>query len=236
VAAEWSLDRDGVRLAGVDYGGGGPAVLLLHGLAGNADEWAPTAAALTGRAHVVAFDARGHGASEPRPPDVSPQAHVADAAFVIEQRGLAPATVIGQSYGALTAFLLAAERPDLVERLVVAEASPGAGDVETVSDFERALRENPTAEWAKGVAHVDVLVDTLRAASDEDRWAIWARIRCPTLVVRGEHGDVSRDEAQRMVDALGDARLEEIPQAGHNVHLDQPERWNAALAEFHPPV
>jgi len=236
VAAKWQLDRDGVRLAGVDYGGAGPAVLLLHGLGGNADEWAPTAAALTDRAHVVAFDARGHGASEPRPRDVSPRAHVADAAFVIEQRGLVPATVIGQSYGALTAFLLAAERPDLVERLVVAEATPDAGDEEIVTGFVQALREDPTAEWAKGVTDVDVLVDTLRAANAEDRWAIWARIRCPTLVVRGEHGEVTRDEAQRMVGALPDARVKEIPQAGHNVHLDQPERWNAALAEFHPPV
>jgi pimeloyl-ACP methyl ester carboxylesterase len=38
------FERDGVRLAATDFGGGGPAVLLLHGLAGHAGEWAETAA------------------------------------------------------------------------------------------------------------------------------------------------------------------------------------------------
>jgi pimeloyl-ACP methyl ester carboxylesterase len=136
----WVLDRDGVRLAGVDFGGDGPAVLLLHGLGGDVEEWRPTAEGLTDRARVVAFDGRGHGDSERNPPDVSPQAHVADAAYVIEQRGLAPATVIGQSYGGLTAFLLAAVRPELVAALVVAEATPERGDESIVSWSTRSAR------------------------------------------------------------------------------------------------
>jgi pimeloyl-ACP methyl ester carboxylesterase len=207
----WVLERDGVRLAGVDFGGEGPNVLLLHGLVGDAEEWRPTAEGLTDRAKVVAFDARGHGDSERDPPDVTLEAHVADAAFVIEQRGLAPVTVIGQSYGGLTAFLLAAARPDLVERLVVAEATPDPGDESIVAEFE------------------GVMAQTIAAAIDQDRWHLWERIACPTLVVIGERGDVSRDEAQRMVDALPDARFVEIPGAGHNLHLDRPREWLAAL-------
>jgi pimeloyl-ACP methyl ester carboxylesterase len=64
------LERDGVRLAGIDFGGDGEPVLLLHGLAGYAGEWAQTAGWLTGRARVVALDARGHGNSERFPADV----------------------------------------------------------------------------------------------------------------------------------------------------------------------
>jgi pimeloyl-ACP methyl ester carboxylesterase len=70
---------------------------------------------------------------------------------------------------------------------------------------------------------------TLRAALNEDRWAVWERIRCPTVVVIGELGAVSRTEGQRMVDALPDAGLIEIPHAGHNVHLDRPREWLEAL-------
>jgi pimeloyl-ACP methyl ester carboxylesterase len=51
-------------LACRDFGGDGAAVLLLHGLAGHADEWTETASWLTKRCRVVAFDARGHGHSE----------------------------------------------------------------------------------------------------------------------------------------------------------------------------
>jgi hypothetical protein len=43
------LQRGDVRLAGVDFGGEGPAALLPHGLAGYAGEWGATARWLTGR-------------------------------------------------------------------------------------------------------------------------------------------------------------------------------------------
>jgi pimeloyl-ACP methyl ester carboxylesterase len=50
----------------------------VHGLAGHAEEWGGTAAALTPRHRVLAMDARGHGRSERRPDDVSRDAHISD--------------------------------------------------------------------------------------------------------------------------------------------------------------
>jgi pimeloyl-ACP methyl ester carboxylesterase len=126
-AGTFVLERDGVRLAGLDYGGRGPAVLLLHGLAGHAGEWAETASWLTRHHRVVAFDARGHGASERDPGDVSRTAHVEDAAYVVRAMRLEPVIVVGQSLGGQTALLLASRRGDLVRAAVVAEASPAGG-------------------------------------------------------------------------------------------------------------
>jgi pimeloyl-ACP methyl ester carboxylesterase len=127
VASEFVFERDGVRLAGLDFGGKGASFLLLHGLAGYAGEWTDTAGWLTERGRLVALDARGHGGSEWFPADVSPAAHVADAVFAIDQLRLGPVVVIGQSFGGLTALRLAAARPELVRGLVVADAGPGAG-------------------------------------------------------------------------------------------------------------
>jgi len=147
MAGDFAFERDGAHLAGVDFGGAGPAVLLLHGLAGYAREWSQTASWLTERAHVVALDGRGHGDSERRPADVSRSAHVADAAFAVERLGLAPVAVVGQSLGALTALLLAADRPGLVSALVVAEGGPGGGDMQAheanVADLARSLGRWP---------------------------------------------------------------------------------------------
>ena len=127
MASELVFERDGVRLAGLDFGGSGSCFLLLHGLAGYAGEWTDTAGWLTERGRVVALDARGHGGSERFPADLSPAAHVADAVFAIEQLRLGSVVVIGQSFGGLTALGLAAARPELVRGLVVADAGPGAG-------------------------------------------------------------------------------------------------------------
>lgn len=118
------LERDGVRLACRDFGGPGSPVVLLHGLAGHAGEWADTARWLSARHRVLALDLRGHGRSERTPDDVSQAAHVADTVHVLERLELASVTLVGQSLGGLTALLVASERPDLVRALVVADACP----------------------------------------------------------------------------------------------------------------
>jgi pimeloyl-ACP methyl ester carboxylesterase len=157
VTSEVLLERDGVRLAGLDFGGDGAPVVLLHGLAGHAGEWAGTAGWLRERARVVALDARGHGGSERFPPDVSRAAHVADAAFAVERLGLARAVVVGQSLGGLTALLLAASRPDLVRGLVVVEAGPGGGAdagarEADLADLETSLRRWPVPFVSRAAA------------------------------------------------------------------------------------
>ncbi|MFF1416838.1 alpha/beta fold hydrolase [Streptomyces sp. NPDC058280] len=60
---------DGVRLACTDHGGTGRPVLLLHGLAGHTAEWDSLARLLLPAHRVVAYDARGHGASDRHPTD-----------------------------------------------------------------------------------------------------------------------------------------------------------------------
>jgi pimeloyl-ACP methyl ester carboxylesterase len=143
------FERDGVRLAAVDFGGDGSPVLLLHGLAGYAGEWAETAGWLSERARVVALNARGHGNSERLPADVSRAAHAADAAFAVERLELGRVVVVGQSLGGLTALLLAVERPDLVRALVMVEADPRGGgedvdaDAARVSELADSLRRWP---------------------------------------------------------------------------------------------
>lgn len=59
---------------------------------------------------------------------MSRSAFVDDASFLIEELTQGPVIVIGQSLGGQTALLLAAQRPDLVKALVLADAGPGGAD------------------------------------------------------------------------------------------------------------
>ncbi|MCX0245318.1 alpha/beta fold hydrolase [Streptomyces drozdowiczii] len=127
---------DGVRLAAWEFadppragadGAPAPAVLLLHGLMGRASHWAPVAGWLAERHRPVGLDQRGHGDSgKPAEGPYTRDAYVADAEAVIEQLGLAPVTLVGHSMGALTAWQLAAKRPDLVRALVVCDMRASA--------------------------------------------------------------------------------------------------------------
>lgn len=255
------LERDAVRLACRDFGGEGPPALLLHGLAGHAGEWAQTAGWLTERHRVLALDARGHGRSERAPPDVSPRAHLADAVLAIERIALAPVLLIGQSLGGHLALHLAAERPDLVSRLVVVEASPSDRDHRAAEAIGDALRRWPVPfesreaafdffggpslaadAWVAGLERrdgglwpcfeVDVMVRTLQEALSRPYWREWERIRCPTLIVRAGDGLIPAADARAMADRLAHAQLVELPGASHDVHLDRPLEWRAALSWF----
>jgi pimeloyl-ACP methyl ester carboxylesterase len=123
------LHRDDVTLSCL-IGGDGPPYVLLHGLAGAAEELRPTATALIAAGHrVIVPDQRGHGHSTRRPPDVSRRAYAADVAAVIEHcTPGTPVTLAGQSMGGHTAMLLAAWYPHLVDRLIMLEAGVGGTD------------------------------------------------------------------------------------------------------------
>jgi pimeloyl-ACP methyl ester carboxylesterase len=257
-----SLERDGTELACLDFGGTSSPVLLLHGLAGHAGEWSETASWLARDHRVLALDERGHGHSTRVPARVSRDAHVADVAFVINQLGLRPAILVGQSLGGNLAFLVAARHPGLVRGLVVAEACPEADPqepgVEAIrkwldswpvpfSTYEAAVAffKGPSlyaTAWADGLEQradgwwprfdTEVLVRTLRDGVLHDYWDQWEHIQCPTLVVRAGDGFFSAAALQAMAERLPDARFVEIPGAKHDLHLDRPTEWREAVTEF----
>ena len=114
------------QLEALDFGGTGPGVLLLHGLAGTAREWEETAAWLTETHRVVGLDQRGHGRSERRPrPEVSAEAR--SSATLSRQlessRGRRPRPRSDNRLAGNT-LPLARETADLVSALVVVEATP----------------------------------------------------------------------------------------------------------------
>jgi pimeloyl-ACP methyl ester carboxylesterase len=80
------------------------------------------------------------------------------------------------------------------------------------------------------------LRDMMRQGGRRDAIDLWEplrRIPVPALLVRGADSDVlSAEVAKRMIDALPDGRLVEIPGAGHTVPADQPEAFARAVRAF----
>jgi pimeloyl-ACP methyl ester carboxylesterase len=252
------LERGDVSLHAVDFGGRGPPILLLHGIAGYAGEWADTASWLRERHRVVGLDLRGHGESTRTPPTVAPDAFVADVSAWLDALGFEGTTVLGQSFGGLIAFLAAARIPDRVARLVVAEASPAPdpGAVGLVrdwleswplpfADLDAAVRffgggSLRARAWALGLEEREdglwprfdqaTVLEALHESAS-GHWDDWDSIRCPTLIVRGEHG-MSAADAAAMASRLGQAGVDTVPNAGHDLHLEQPAAWRGVVEPF----
>ena len=248
--------RGDVRLSVVRGGATGDPVVLLHGLAGSAEEMRPTAAALLGRHRVAALDQRGHGHSTRRPADLSRRAYADDVIALLDE----PATLVGQSMGAHTALLVAAARPDLVRRLVMVEGGVGGSTDDYPARLGRFFASWPvpfaderaateflgpraiTAAWVRDLERrddglwprfdADVMEAAIRGVAAEARWDAWARVTAPTLLVRGEHGTVDAGDWRRMLDRRPDVAHLIVPGAGHDVHLDRPDAWHELLRNF----
>ena len=93
----------------------------MHGSWGSHRNWDPVVPALARRHEVIAYDRRGHSASERPPGQGSVAEDTADLAALIEHLDLAPAWVAGNSFGATIALHLAAARPDLLRGVIAHE-------------------------------------------------------------------------------------------------------------------
>ena len=114
------VEGAGVALNVVERGAG-PTVLLVHGLASDAEALAPVADAVASKARVIAYDRRGYGASGAPEPyhGTTVEEQAEDAAALLRALGADPALVCGDGFGALIALDLAKRYGALVHGLVL---------------------------------------------------------------------------------------------------------------------
>jgi pimeloyl-ACP methyl ester carboxylesterase len=101
--------------------GAGEPVVFVHGGWSNASTWGLTLPELPASLRAIAYDRRGYSRSGPSTGITPRRVHEDDLAAVIEALDIAPAHVVGNSYGASTALGLAARRPELFQSIVVHE-------------------------------------------------------------------------------------------------------------------
>ncbi len=102
--------------------GSGPVVLLLHGIAGSSNTWAPAMRLLESRFTVIAPDFLGHGASDKPEGDYSLGNHASAIRDLLHVLDIDRVTVVGQSFGGGVAMQFSYQFPELCDRLVLVDA------------------------------------------------------------------------------------------------------------------
>lgn len=196
-----TADVNGIRLHYVAAGRGGQLMLFLHGFFNFSHYWAEQLAEF-GQDHLaVAPDLRGYGRSSR--PDMVEQYQLQ---YLIEDvrqlahhlNGGKPFTLVGHDWGGLIAFVFAMHYPELVDRLIVANAPHP-------QVFEREVNENPWQRFAStymlrmtGYGHADepVFPDTMSMAT------ALARVDTGFVGEQIKLGRYSAQDRQRWLDAL----------------------------------
>lgn len=235
-----------------------PVLMLAHALGQDHGMWDPQAADLAPHFRVLRYDLRGHGASSVGAGDCSIADLGGDALALADALGIDTFAFCGLSLGGMIGQWLAANAPDRVTHVILANTSPRAdaagmearrqavlsGGMHAVADtvMGRFFSPRLLAEMPPRVA---ASRRTLLATSpagyaaccaairDMDQTASASRIRMPALVISGDL-DVSlpwTGHGERLAHDIPGAQAVHLP-AAHLSNLERPRSFTAALCAF----
>lgn len=222
-----------------------PAVVFLHGLGRDHEQFIPLASALIASRRVVAVDLPGFGASAELTGARAWEPIAETVIDLVACLELGRVTLVGHSLGGAIAIVAAADRPEFVERLVLVTPAcyrnPLAVDERLLqmpllgrTMFRRAIG---TTVLRRHVGH--------DARSSAQTWGWLAelsapstiearvpRVRAPALIVWGREDRVAPwTHGTRLARELGRARLE-ILDCGHFPEAERPAAVGALVSEF----
>jgi pimeloyl-ACP methyl ester carboxylesterase len=246
------INRDGVAIH-FEARGAGPVVLFTHGYCASGRMWAPQLEALSSRFRVVAWDLRGHGASDsPEDPDAYSEAlAIADMEAVLDAAGAgaAPAVIAGHSLGGYLSLAFQQAHPARTRALMLFSTGPGYRRDDARAGWnayaekqarryeERGLAAVPDGEMTAGAGHRSARGLALAARgilAQRDAHVIDGldAVDVPTLILIGARDERYFAGTDYMAAKIPGARKILIEQAGHAVNLEQPEAFDAALLDF----
>jgi epoxide hydrolase 4 len=147
---------------------GSPRVLLLHGFPEAAFVWDEVMRLVGGRARCVAPNLRGYAPSS-APAELSAYRAkhlVADVRALIEQLGAPVDLLVAHDWGGAVAWNLAAQRPDLLRRLLIVNAPHPA-------TFLRELRDNAAQQQASAYMNFLCRDDAAALLAENDYARLW---------------------------------------------------------------
>jgi pimeloyl-ACP methyl ester carboxylesterase len=219
--------------------------------------WTNLAHVLEKEYDVIMPDARGHGNSSVPDFGYRYEDHANDVAGLINALRLPPPILLGHSMGGMTAAVVASRKPNLLRGLVLADPTFLSPEVqrevrdsdvadqhrrmltmslsEVVADA-RARHPNRSAEtlelYARARLQTSMAAFDVLTPPNPDYKMLMSAIDVPSLIVFGDKGVVSSIVAKELQRFNPRLQAEQIRDAGHSVHLDQPERFAAVVESF----
>lgn len=253
------LDINGVKLHYEQYGSGARNVLMLHGWGCEIKHFAPIAEAMQADYHITVIDFPAHGQSSPPPSPWSVSDFAACVKQLIERLSIAPCDVIAHSFGGRVALFLAANEPQLINRLVLTggaglKKAPTAAQQKRSAHYRRLKKLYQTLSSVKflhafsekgldalrkkyGSADYNALDDEMKKTFvkvvSEDLSPLLPRIQAPTLLVWGENDqDTPLWMGQKMEKDIPDAGLVVFEGEDHFAYLREWPRFVRIVGAF----
>lgn len=237
--------------------GSGPALVLIHGIGGDADDWAFCLQGLSASHRVIALDLLGFGRSDKPLIDYSIAGFVEVLQRFLRTLEIERATFMGGSLGGWIAAAFALQFPDAVDKLVLVDAAGVWGNTTEFSidlhvSSRRHMREVFELLFHDKAMVTDGLIDlayeqhlergdgytihsvlqNLRDGRERLDESI-ANLRMPVLIVWGEQDAMIPVETGQLIQRLiHNSTLEVIPRCGHLPALEKPAEFVRRVLDF----
>lgn len=239
-------------------GGRGEPLVLVHGLMGRGTTWSRQLPWLRRLGVVYTYDApwhRGRDVDDAHP--ISTERFVTDLVDAVTTLET-PVRLVGHSMGALHAWCLAAQRPDLVSALVLEDMAPDfrgrttgpwepwlhALPVEFDSE-ERVFDEfgpvagryfleafDRTATGWRLHGHTARWIEIAAEWGTRDYWRQWGAVRAPALLIEAGNSVTPPGQMRGMAEMHSTTRYLRVPEAGHLIHDEAPGVYREAVESF----
>jgi len=240
--------------------GSGTPLVLTHGLGDDLHFWDRVVAPLAQQHTVLCWDVRGFGVTDKPAGPYSPELFAADLAALLDGLGLDRVHLGGISMGGVIAQRFALDHPGRVRSLLLVSTSSeiaarGTANWQRLADaveqrgFGSGARD-ASRSFAPGFAarHPEIVAAAgeqtarnqplayaaaARAMSEYNWTAELTQVRVPTLILQGLDDQLTPPGGSvKMSRALPGARLLMLPGTGHNLPLEQPTFFTAAVLGF----
>ena len=234
-------------------------IILLHAFTLDSRMWEADAGYFSNRYHVITPDFKGHGKSDAPLSGYTRDERVADIMRVVDKLGVDTFHLAGLSYGGTTALGIALEHPDRLTSLTLIGTSAAGYKLGTkISRIDQIAREKGIEAAKKKWIQTSLLWYTheqselkefIKGMMEEHSGAVWndplrgcypqlndidkvGSIDIPTMILVGDADKMFLPLSVKLQQLIPKSELSVIPDCGHLVNMEQPEKFRQIFLEF----
>lgn len=149
---------------------------------------------------------------------------------MMEMQGIKRAHICGLSIGSVVALRLAADYPELVDRLVL--ASGQVTPRKSLMKLQLAvMKRTPEAKFLAQGMKKDKAIEAFSGLAALDLRKDLGKVQAPTLVLTGNYDKPNLPTAKALAQGIRGAKLEALD-GGHALNTSAPEEFNHAVYTF----
>ena len=228
------LKVNGIKMYYEIYGQGEP-LLMIHGNGGSISSFENQIPYFARKFKVIAVDSRAQGKSVDLQDTLSFEMMADDFSALLDKLRIDSCNVLGWSDGGINGLLLAIRHPEKVKRLAITGANlwPDSSAISAPDymwgfnyyDTLGKMPQTPENIHSRKLVGLDLFQPNITVQQLQ-------HIKCPTLVIGGDHDLILTEHTMLIAKSIPGAFLWIVPNSGHGTLIEHKERFNEVVDEF----